>query len=128
MLTSDLPLETSFIERVVDVAPPPASGSFHWSSTSSHTTVNHHQEQLELTSSRNPHGISPFSTWVKANTRFDLTLDLGEKLWMYRGGGDRPPLPHLLRPAKPPELEGRGAWVVEGTLKEEGGRRRGRGK
>jgi hypothetical protein len=47
---------------------------------------------------------------------------------MYRGGGGgRPPLPRQLRPARPPELGGRGAGAAVETLKEgEGGERRGR--
>jgi hypothetical protein len=45
-------METSFIGRDVDAVPPPASGSFRWSSTSYRTTFNHHQEHLELTSNK----------------------------------------------------------------------------
>jgi hypothetical protein len=51
------------------------------------------------------HGISPYATK-------DQTLNL---LLVYTG--DRPPLPHPLRPARPPEKRGRGAGDREETLK-----------
>lgn len=38
---------------------------------------------------------------------------------LYTGGGKRPPLPLHLRPAKPPEKEGRGAGYTAAALKEE---------